>query len=77
MFLSLFLTRWMTAMLYAVRPNDPVTFLAALVVLLFATLLGAFLPAYRASRINPTMDARRTHRFLSVDHDRSRAAACG
>jgi predicted permease len=56
--LSLFLTRWMTAMLYAVRPNDPVTFLAAVIVLLFATLLGAFLPAYRASRINPAVALR-------------------
>jgi putative ABC transport system permease protein len=56
--LSLFLTRWMTAMLYAVHPNDPATFLAAVIVLLFATLLGAFLPAYRASRINPAVALR-------------------
>jgi putative ABC transport system permease protein len=58
MFLSLYLTRWMTAMLYAVRPNDPATFLIAVIVLLFATLLGAFLPAYRASRINPAVALR-------------------
>jgi predicted permease len=56
--LSLLFTRWMTTMLYAVRPDDPATFLFAAIVLLLATLLGAFLPAFRASRINPAVALR-------------------
>jgi putative ABC transport system permease protein len=55
---SLVFVRWMSTMLYGIRPNDPVTFGLAAFALIVATLLGALLPAYRASRINPAVALR-------------------
>jgi putative ABC transport system permease protein len=40
-------------MLFAVRPIDPITFLAVSVVLASAGVLAALVPARRASRIDP------------------------
>jgi predicted permease len=57
-FVSVALTRWMATMLYSIRPNDPGTFLLAAAVLLAATFLAAFLPAYRATRVNPAVELR-------------------
>jgi predicted permease len=53
MLAGLVLTRWMSAMIYAVRPNDPATFGIAAILLVLAALIGCFVPAYRASRANP------------------------
>jgi ABC-type antimicrobial peptide transport system permease subunit len=55
---SLVFARWMSSMLYGIRPNDPATFGLAAIALIAATLLGALLPAYRASRINPAVALR-------------------
>jgi ABC-type antimicrobial peptide transport system permease subunit len=41
------------SMLYGVKPNDPATFPAAAAVLLLATVASAWLPASRASRVDP------------------------
>ena len=51
---ALILTREISALLYSVRPNDPVSLLSA-AALLFVTAIGAsWLPARRATRIDPT-----------------------
>jgi putative ABC transport system permease protein len=40
-------------LLYGVRSNDPVTFMAVSFVLVGASVLACYLPARRASRVNP------------------------
>ncbi len=55
---ALALTRLMTALLYNVRPNDPVIF-AAVVIGLGATCLAAsWIPALRAARVEPVQALR-------------------
>jgi len=39
--------------LYSTKPNDPTVVVAAVTVLVTAALLAAFIPAHRASRIDP------------------------
>ena len=51
---ALLLAKLMTGMLYAVRPNDPVTFGGVLVVLGLVALLASCVPARKATRIEPT-----------------------
>ena len=50
---SLALTRVMSAMLFHVRPIDPVTIASVAAVVLATALLATFLPARRATRIHP------------------------
>ncbi|MDX2150590.1 MAG: ABC transporter permease [Bryobacteraceae bacterium] len=50
---SLALTRVMSALLYGVSPTDPATYALVSVCLAAAALLAAWLPAYRASRLDP------------------------
>ena len=47
------LTRSMQAVLYDIRPSDPVTFVEVVLVLLGASLVASWLPARRALRIDP------------------------
>jgi predicted permease len=47
------LTRWMSSVLYGVSARDPLTFGVAPVVLLLVALLATWLPARRASRVDP------------------------
>lgn len=47
------LTRLMGALLYEVSATDPATFVVAPVVLVGISLLATWLPARRASRVNP------------------------
>jgi len=44
----------MASILFQVSPFDPVALLGACGVLLGVALIAAFLPAYQASRIDPT-----------------------
>jgi macrolide transport system ATP-binding/permease protein len=46
-------TRFLQSMLYGVRPVDPVTFLAVGVLLLLVALAGCYVPARRATRVDP------------------------
>jgi len=46
--------RWIESLLVGVSPADPLTLAAAVAVSLTMTLAGSLLPAFRASRTNPT-----------------------
>lgn len=54
-----FATRALAGMLFAIKPNDPVTFAAIAALLLVVALLGCLVPARRAVHIDP-MKALRT-----------------
>ena len=55
----LVLNRLMTSRLYGVSPADPVTVAAAVGLLIAVTAAAAFLPAYRASTVDPSVALRR------------------
>jgi putative ABC transport system permease protein len=52
--LSLAGTRSIGSLLYGVTPTDPVTFAAMMLVLLAIAMVAGFLPARRASRVDPS-----------------------
>jgi len=47
-------SRLMASLLYRVAPNDPVTYLAAVVLLVAVGAVACYVPARRASRADPT-----------------------
>ena len=51
-------TRFMSKLLFHVRPLDPVTFVAMTVVLAAVALLACWIPAARASRVDPLTSLR-------------------
>jgi putative ABC transport system permease protein len=55
---SLALTRLMKSMLFGVKPWDPETIIIVVILLTFVTLLAAYLPARRASRVDPVIALR-------------------
>jgi predicted permease len=55
---ALVLTRLMGSLLYKVSPHDPLAFGSALVVIAIASLAACFLPAWRATRIDPVQALR-------------------
>ena len=55
---ALLLSRLMVKMLYGVRPTDPLTFGAVVLVLAFAALLATFVPARKASQVEPMIALR-------------------
>jgi putative ABC transport system permease protein len=50
---ALALTRWMSGMLFSVRPADPVALGGAAALLMAVALVAIFIPARRAARLNP------------------------
>jgi predicted permease len=55
---SLAAGKLVTSLLYGVKPSDPATLTAAVLVLALATALAGYLPARRASRLEPTVTLR-------------------
>jgi predicted permease len=51
---AVFVTRLMTSMLFKITPGDPVTFIAGPLVLLAVATLACYVPARRATRLDPT-----------------------
>jgi putative ABC transport system permease protein len=56
--IALLLTRVMSAFLFGVGPMDPITYAAVSAVLAGMTLVATYLPAYRASRVDPVLALR-------------------
>jgi predicted permease len=56
--IALLLTRVMSAFLFGVGPMDPITYAAVAAVLAGMTLLATYLPAQRASRVDPVIALR-------------------
>src|SRR5437879_3635286 len=52
------LTRWMTSLLFDVKPTDGLTFIAVAVCLLVTALLACYLPARRATKVDPLVALR-------------------
>jgi predicted permease len=55
---SVLVSHWTRTLLYGLAPNDAETFLASSVLLLSASLLAAFIPAYRAAKADPMIALR-------------------
>jgi ABC-type antimicrobial peptide transport system permease subunit len=52
---ALLLGRWLSSLVFETSPSDPRIFLATAVVLAITGLLAAWLPARRASSVEPTV----------------------
>jgi putative ABC transport system permease protein len=51
-------TRWMSSVLFDVKPTDPLTFVAVAVVLGTVAFLSSYIPARRAMRVDPMVALR-------------------
>jgi putative ABC transport system permease protein len=52
------LTRWMESLLFQVRATDPLTFVSIAALLVLVTLLACYIPARRATRVDPMVALR-------------------
>ena len=52
------LSRYMTSLLFEVKPTDPLVYAVVALLLLLVAALASYLPALRAAKINP-LDALR------------------
>lgn len=55
---ALALTRLMTALLFEISPTDPITFGAVALSVILATLLACYIPARRATKVDPLIALR-------------------
>ena len=52
------LTRYLSTLLFAVHPSDPLTFLVVAILLTLVALAAAYFPARRAMRVDPIVALR-------------------
>jgi putative ABC transport system permease protein len=55
---ALALSRWMEALLFEVRPTDPLTFAVIAAVLVLVALFACWIPAWRAAKVDPLVALR-------------------
>lgn len=55
---ALVLTRFLRNLLFEIKPNDPVTFVSVVFLLLIVALLAFYIPARRAMRVDPMVALR-------------------